>query len=72
MSGGKGSSQLYGIDHDGTISHVVKYDSIRIVLVIVIVEDFDQTQFAIKIAYLYVDFKEEIHMCQLEGFTSKR
>jgi len=59
----KGSSQLYGIDHDGTISPVVQYDSIRIVLVIVIIEDFELTQFDIKIAYLYVNLKEEIYMC---------
>jgi hypothetical protein len=67
----KGSSQLYGTNHDGTISPIVKYDSIRIVLVIVIVEDFDLTQFDIKIAYLYVDLNEEIYMCQLEGLISK-
>jgi hypothetical protein len=39
----KKSSQFYGTYHNGTISPVVKYDSIRIVLVIVIVEDFDLT-----------------------------
>ncbi len=41
----------------------MKYDSIKIVLVIVIVEDFDLTQFDIKIAYLNVDLGGEIYMC---------
>ncbi len=59
----KGSSQLYGTNLDRTISPIMKYDSIKIVLVIVIVEDFDLTQFDIKIAYLNVDLGGEIYMC---------
>jgi hypothetical protein len=54
----KGFSQQCGIDFDETFSLVAKYDSIRTVLVIVIAEDLDLTQFDIKIAYLYANLKE--------------
>jgi hypothetical protein len=68
---GKGFSQQCGIDFDETFSPIMKYDSIRIVMVIVIVEDLDLTQFDIKTTYLYVNLKKEIYMCQSKGFISK-
>ncbi len=64
-------SQQCGIDFDVTFSPIVKYDSIRIILVIVIIEDLDLTQFNIKIAYLYANLKKKIYMCQSKGFISK-
>jgi hypothetical protein len=67
----KGFSQQHGIDFDETFSPIVKYDSIKTILIIVIVEDLDLTQFDIKNAYLYANLKEEIYMCQLKGFISK-
>jgi hypothetical protein len=67
----KGFSQQRGIDFDERFSPIVKYDSIKIVLVIVIVEDLDLTQFDIKTVYLYANLKEEIYMCQPKGFISK-
>jgi len=39
----KGFSQQRGIDFDETFSPVLKYDSIRTVLVIVIAKDLDLT-----------------------------
>ncbi len=68
----KGFSQQRGINFDETFSPIAKYDSIKTVLVIVIAKDLDLTQFDIKIAYLYANLKEEIYMCQLKGFISKR
>jgi hypothetical protein len=67
----KGFSQQDGIDFDETFSPIVKYDSIRTVIVIVIVEDLDLAQFDIKTVYLYANLKEEIYMCQPKGFISK-
>jgi hypothetical protein len=68
----KGFSQQHGIDFDETFSPTMKYDSIKIVLVIVIDEDLDLAQFDIKTTYLYANLKEEIYMCQSKGFISKR
>jgi hypothetical protein len=67
----KGFSQQCGIDFDETFSPIVKYDSIKTVLVIVTAEDFDLTQFDIKTIYLYTNFKENIYMCQSKSFIFK-
>jgi len=67
----KGFSQQCGIYFDETFSPIVKYDSIRTIIVIVIIEGLDLTQFDIKIAYLYANLKKEIYMCQPKGFISK-
>ncbi len=49
----------------------MKYDSIKIVFVIITIEDFDLTQFDIKTANLYANLKEKIYMCLSKGFISK-
>jgi hypothetical protein len=58
---------------DETFSLVVKYDSIKIVLTIVVVEDLDLTQ-VINIdqdCLLVYRLERRYHMCQPKGFISK-
>ena len=58
----KGFSQVKGIDFDELFSPVVRYETMRLLLAVVALEDLDIQSVDIKTAYLYGDLDEEIYM----------
>jgi hypothetical protein len=63
----KGFSQQPGIDFNETFSPVARYESIRTVLALASLEDWELETMDVKIAYLYGILDEEIYMEQPEG-----
>jgi hypothetical protein len=64
----KDFSQIPGIDYNNVFSPVVKHSSIRALLGIVVMHDFELEQLDVKTTFLHGDFEEEIYMDQHEGF----
>ena len=64
----KGFSQIEGVDFDDLFSPVVRYETVRLLLSIAALEDFDIYSVDVKTTYLYGDLDEEIYMEQPEGF----
>jgi len=64
----KGFSQAEGIDFDELFFPVVRYETMRLLLTIAILEDLDIQSVDVKIAYLYGNLDEKIYMKQPEGF----
>jgi len=64
----KGFSQVEGIDFDELFSPVVCYETVRLLLAVVALEDLDIQSVDVKTAYLYSDLDKEIYMEQPEGF----
>lgn len=58
----KGFSQKEGIDFNETFSPVVRYDSIRIMLALTAIFDWEIAQFDVKTAFLNGDLEEDIYM----------
>ncbi|KMQ92933.1 integrase core domain protein [Lasius niger] len=58
----RGFQQREGIDYTKTFSPVVRYDSLRVLLALVALEDLELVQFDVKTAFLYGNLEEEIHM----------
>ena len=65
----KGYSQIPGIDYNEVFSPVVKHSSIRTLLSIVALNDFDLEQLDVKTAFLHGELEEDIYMEQPEGFV---
>ncbi len=65
----KGFSQRSGIDYGETISPVVKYDTLRVILSFVAANNLEMPQLDIKTAFLYGELDEEIYLKQPEGFV---
>ena len=67
----KGYSQIQGIDFDDVFSPVVKYSSIRVLLALVALHDFELEQLDVKTAFLHGELDEQIFMQQPDGFQVK-
>ena len=67
----KGFTQNEGIDYAETFFPVVMLKSIRILLSIVAVLDYEIWQMDVKTAFLNEHFKEDIYMQQPYGFIQK-
>lgn len=67
----KGFSQREGIDFGETFSPVVRYDSIRTVLSIAAIEDWEIAQFDVKTAFLNGDLDEIIYMETPKGIETQ-
>ena len=67
----KGFTQVQGIDYEETFYPVSRYDSIRYILAHAALLDWEIKAMDIKMALLYGELKEEIHMEQPEGFVVK-
>jgi hypothetical protein len=65
----KGYSQIPGIDFNDVFSPVVKYSSIRTLLSIVAMHDYELEQIDVKTAFLHGELEEDIYMEQPEGFV---
>jgi hypothetical protein len=67
----EGYSHTSRVDHFEAFGHVVKYDSIHIMLILV-VKNMELLQFDVCTIFLNGDLNEEIFMVQLEGFQVVR
>nr|CAJ86192.1 H0306F03.15 [Oryza sativa] len=65
----KGYSQIPGIDFNDIFSPVVKHSSIRTLLSIVAMHDYELEQMDVKTAFLHGELEEDIYMEQPEGFV---
>jgi hypothetical protein len=68
----KGFTQREGVDYTETFSPVAKFDSIRAILSIAVVEDLHIVEFDVRTAFLYGELDEVIYMEQPVGFRDSR
>jgi hypothetical protein len=67
----KGFSQLPGIDYDETFSPITRFESVRIILALSALNNWDIEALDVKTAFLYGELDEEIYMEQPEGFVQQ-
>ena len=67
----KGFSQRPGLDYDETFSPVARYETIRLLLAISVLEKWDIEALDVKTAFLYGDLEADIYMQQPEGYVVK-
>jgi hypothetical protein len=68
----KGYSQILGINFNDVFFLVVKHSSIRTLLSIVAIHDYELEQLDVKIVFLHGELEEDIYMNQPEGFIILR
>eukprot|EP00253_Pinus_taeda_P016293 PITA_16293 len=68
---GKGYSQVARIDFGDIFSHVAKVASIRLILSVATIFDFEVEQMDVKATIIHEDMEDEIYMKQPEGFLVK-
>ena len=66
----KGFTQVQGIDYDETFSPVARFESLRLLLALATLEDWEIHQMDIKLAFLNGLLEEEIFMEQPQGFIT--
>ena len=66
----KGFTQVFGIDYDETFSPVAQFESLRLLLALAALEDWEIHQMDVKSAFLNGLLDEEIYMEQPEGFVN--
>ncbi len=66
----KGFTQLEGVDFDKTFSPVARFESLRLLLVLATLEDWEIHQMDVKSAFLHGELEEEIYMEQPIGFVT--
>jgi len=66
----KGFTQLEGVDFDETFSPVARFESLRLLLVLAMLEDWEIHQMDVKSAFLHGKLEEEIYMEQSIGFIT--
>ena len=64
----KGFTQIPGIDYDETFSPVARFESLRLLIALAALEDWEIHQLDVKSAFLNGVLEEEIYMEQPEGF----
>jgi len=64
----KGYSQVEGVDFNEVFSPVVKHTSIRVLLSLVAMKNYELEQLDVKTAFLHGDLEEQIYMQQPEGY----
>ena len=64
----KGFTQIYGLDFDETFSPVARFESLRLLLALAVLEDWEIHQMDVKSVFLNGLLEEEIYMEQPEGF----
>ena len=67
----QGYSQVPGIDYQETFAPVASYDSVRVFLSIVAIEDLELVACDVDTAFLYGVLDEEIYMKQPQGYITK-
>lgn len=56
----RGFTQRYGTDYIEIYAPVVRYESVRVLLALAAIEDWEVQQFDVKTAFLYVKLKEDV------------
>jgi hypothetical protein len=64
----KGFTQIFGIDYDETFSPVARFESLRLLVALAALEDWEIHQMDVKSAFLNGLLDEEIYMEQPQGF----
>ena len=64
----KGCSQTKGIDYNETFAPVVKYKSLRIILALVTILNYELNQMDLQTAFLNAAIEEDVYMEQPEGY----
>ena len=67
----KGFTQIFRIDFEETFSPVARFKTVRLLLSIAELEDWDIEVLDVKTAFLFRELDEEIYMEQPEGFIKK-
>ena len=67
----KGFSQIPGIDFEETFSPVARFETVRLLLALSVLEDWEIEALDVKNAFLYGNLEEELYMEQPEGFVVK-
>ena len=67
----KGFSQIEGIDYDEIFSPVVRFETVRMMIVLAALKNWHITGLDVKTAFLYGELEEELYMDQPEGFKLK-
>ena len=65
----KGYSQVQGMDYNDTFSPVVKITTIRVLLALAAMYDWEVHQLDVTTAFLYGDLSKDIYMKQPEGYV---
>ena len=65
----KGYTQTYGVDYKETFAPVTKSTTIRTMLALAALFEYEPTQADISTAYLHANMEEDIYMEQPEGFV---
>ena len=65
----KGYSQIPSVDFTYVFSLIVKHSSIRTLLSIVAMHDFEIEQLVVKTVFLYGELEEDINMQKFEGLV---
>ncbi|PRQ51221.1 putative RNA-directed DNA polymerase [Rosa chinensis] len=65
----QGYSQEKGLDYDETFSPVVRHSTVRIILSLAAMNNWELRQLDVKNAFLHGDLKEEVYMHQPLGFV---
>lgn len=68
----RGFMQRQGIDFTETFAPVVRYDSLRALLAMVVEEDLELLQFDVQTAFLYGELSEDIFMEMAEGLSVEK
>ncbi|GJS68482.1 retrotransposon protein, putative, ty1-copia subclass [Tanacetum coccineum] len=68
----KGYTQTHGIDYEENFSPVAKIKSIRIMLAIAMIHDYEICQMDVKTAFLNEKVTEDVFMAQPEGFENAK
>lgn len=64
----QGFSQSKGLDYDETFSHIVRHSTVRVLLALAAMNNWELRQLDVKNAFLHGDLKEEVYMSQPKGF----
>ena len=67
----KGFTQIFRIDFEETFSLVARFETVRLLLSIAVLEDWDIEALDVKMAFLFGELDEEIYMEQPEGFVKQ-
>ena len=67
----RGFSQVYGIDYSETFAPTVRMDTLRLVLVMAAIEDYEYYHFDIKNAFIESHLKEKIYLTPPPGVPVK-
>ena len=67
----KGFTQVFGIDYETTFSPVARFETLHLLLSLVVLHDWEIEALDVKTAFLFGELDKEIYMEQPEGFIVK-